>query len=106
MEDVLLRRDDSSYIDRSISKFIYVKIKYKLLNKIIDWNIFKCGCTCFKWSSLTTKLLYIKDEIMGKRRSEINGPKEPSTGPSLDFESSEEAMGINSKERDFLAFLA
>lgn len=43
---------------------------------------------------------------MGKRRSEINGPKEPSTGPSLDFESSEGAMGTNSKERDFLAFLA
>ncbi|CAK2895929.1 conserved hypothetical protein [Vibrio crassostreae] len=44
---------------------------------------------------------------MGKRRSEINGPKEPSTGPSLDFESSEEAVGvINSKERNFLAFLA
>ncbi|WP_275041652.1 MULTISPECIES: hypothetical protein [Vibrio] len=43
---------------------------------------------------------------MGKRRSEINGPNEPPTGPSLDLESSEEAMGINSKERDFLAFLA
>ena len=47
-----------------------------------------------------------KDETMGKRRSEINGPKEPSTGPNLDFESAEEAIGINSKERDFLAFLA
>ncbi|MDA0119281.1 hypothetical protein [Vibrio sp. T11.5] len=41
---------------------------------------------------------------MGKRRSEINGPNDPSTGPSLDLESSEEAMGINSKERDCPTF--
>jgi hypothetical protein len=48
------------------------------------------------------KLIFSGEEIMGNKRSEINGP----TGPNLEFCFAEQSTKKNSRERDFLAFLA